>query len=227
MSQLQADQVRAIVFDAYGTLVEITDRRQPYKQLRELLLPESASRQVFGRTVMSEPMDLEETVLRTGLTPPPSMLARAKLDLIEELASIRLFDDVAACLTTLKKQGFKLAICSNLAAPYADPVKQLTRIAWDATAWSFEVGTIKPDREIYAYLCERMDLPPSSVLMIGDTENEDYLAPIHFGMQAIRLRRGRSDSRLPSIKTLSDLPTLVAARPPTWRSQKPEPDGTP
>jgi FMN phosphatase YigB (HAD superfamily) len=215
MPQLQADQIRAVVFDAYGTLVEITDKRQPYKQLQELLPIGSESRRVFGRIVMSESMDLEKTALRIGLTPPPSMLARAKIDLKQELASIRLFDDVAVCLSTLKEWGFKLAICSNLAAPYAQPVKQLTRIAWDATAWSFEVGAIKPDREIYARLCERLNLPPSSLLMIGDTENEDYLAPVHFGMQAIRLRRVRSDSGLPSIKTLSDLPSLVVAKFPT------------
>lgn len=212
MPQLQSDQIRAVVFDAYGTLVEITDKRRPYKQLQELLPIGSESRQVFGRTVMSEPIDLEETVLRIGLTPTPSMLARAKLDLKQELASIRLFDDVAACLSTLKELGVMLAICSNLAAPYAPPVRQLTGITWDATAWSFEVGAIKPDPEIYACLCERLNLPPSNVLMIGDTENEDYLAPVHFGMQAIRLRRGRSDSGLPSIKTLSDLPILVAAK---------------
>jgi FMN phosphatase YigB (HAD superfamily) len=212
--RVEADQIRAVVFDAYGTLVEITDKRQPYKKLQELLPVGSEGRQRFGRTVMSEPLDLEETALRVGLTPSPSMLARTELDLKQELASIRLFDDVASCLSKLKERGFLLAICSNLAAPYAHPVKQLTGITWDAAAWSFEVGAIKPDREIYACLWERLNLQPSNVLMIGDTENEDYLAPVHFGMQAIRLRRGRSRSGLPSISTLSDLPALVSARLP-------------
>lgn len=59
----------------------------------------------------------------------------------------------------------------------------------------------EPDREIYACLCERLHPLPSNLLMIGDTENEGHPAPVHFGMQAIRLQRGRSDSELPSIKT--------------------------
>lgn len=211
MSLLQSTQIRAVVFDAYGTLVEITDKRRPYKQLLELLPARSVQGQAFRRTVMSERMNLQEAACAFGLTPSPTTLARVERDLDQELASIRMFDDVTACLAELRVQGIKLAICSNLAAPYAAPVKQLTRFTWDAIAWSFEVGAIKPDQGIYAYLCERLNLSPRNVLMIGDSENEDYLAPINFGMQAIRLRRRQTESEPPSIKTLVDLPPLVAS----------------
>ncbi|WP_454911634.1 hypothetical protein [Stutzerimonas chloritidismutans] len=54
-----------------------------------------------------------------------SELASLESDLFTELASVRLFDDALESLNQLKNAGLKLALCSNLAAPYAIPAKLL------------------------------------------------------------------------------------------------------
>lgn len=214
MPPVQADQIRAVVFDAYGTLVQIADKRRPYRQLQELLPPWSAYREAFGQIVMSEPMDLEGAARRIELALQPTVLAQLQRDLKQELASIRLFDDVTCCLSELRERGIKLAICSNLAAPYASPVEQLTGVAWDVAAWSFAVGAVKPQRAMYEWTCQRLGFSANNVIMIGDTEIEDYVAPTSFGMQAIRLRRETSNADMPSITSLSELLPLIEPRLP-------------
>ncbi|WP_165488578.1 HAD family hydrolase [Dyella terrae] len=198
-----------MVFDAYGTLVEITDRRRPFKQLLEQLPRESTFRQAFAQTVMSEPMDLEAAAIRFGIPLSPKTLDQLHHDLDCELASIRPFSDVIDCLHALKQRGVKLAVCSNLAKPYAIPVQRLIPMAWDAISWSFEVGAIKPHEDIYASACQQLGVSPCEALMVGDSEDEDYVGPLRFGMQAMRLRRGSLSLTLDTINSLSELPNLV------------------
>ena len=66
-------------------------------------------------------------------------LAILELDLYAELASVRPYDDALRALESLKRAGLKVALCSNLATPYAIPAKLLLP-EFDAYAWSFEVG---------------------------------------------------------------------------------------
>lgn len=205
-------RIRALVFDAYGTLVEITDKRHPYKGLLDQLPAASPHRHSFAQTVMSEPLGLQAAAIRLGMTLSPQKLQQLRRDLDRELASIRPFDDVLDSLATLRLQGLKFGICSNLAKPYAAPVQQLIPMAWDAVSWSFAVGAIKPQDEIYASVCRQLDIPPAEVLMIGDSENEDYLGPLRFGMQAIRLRRGQSPLDPYAINSLAELRAFIGRR---------------
>lgn len=81
------------------------------------------------------------------------MLSALELELYAELPTISLYPEVLSVLTALRSRGLRLGVCSNLAAPYAIPVKALLPFPIDAYAWSFDVGATKPDREIYAAIC--------------------------------------------------------------------------
>ncbi|PJI52359.1 hypothetical protein CTI14_43590, partial [Methylobacterium radiotolerans] len=97
-------------------------------------------------------------------------------ELREEIESITLFPDAAPTLLALKARGIKVALCSNLAAPYGPPVLDLLPFQPDFCAWSYEAGAVKPQPEIYQYLCDGIACQPEEVLMIGDTiEAEDAL----------------------------------------------------
>lgn len=209
MQSTQGRQTKAVVFDVYGTLVEILDKRRPFRQLLQGLPADYRSWQSLARIVMSEPLEIEQAAQRLNSPIPEEELRRLRHDLEEELASIRSFPDAPECLAALQTQGLKLAICSNLAKPYAEPVRRLLPISWDAAIWSFEVQAIKPEDAIYARLCQQLDLAPGEVLMVGDTEDEDYLAPLRFGMQAIRLRRNNVDSVPSVIHSLAELPHQI------------------
>lgn len=115
-------------------------------------------------------------------------LAGLELDLYAELASVRPYDDSLQALERLKEAGLKVALCSNLAAPYAVPTKLLLP-EFDAYAWSFDVGAIKPEPAIYQHLIERLGCKLSSIAMIGDTLEADALGPGRLGIQGHHLQR--------------------------------------
>lgn len=146
--------VRAVVFDLYGTLLTIHQPRRPYRRLLDLLnVRGSPSHPSDAATVMTTDAGLAGIVAALGVTLPMADLAELERDLFEELASVRAFDDALPTLQALRDRGLRLALCSNLASPYAVPA-QLLLPAMDAYGFSFVVGAVKPRPEIYAAVCE-------------------------------------------------------------------------
>ncbi|WP_369063462.1 HAD family hydrolase [Burkholderia gladioli] len=193
--------IRALVFDAFGTLAEIQDRRHPFARLartsrdrrqRELLMTHAFSLREAAQALGSDRIDI----------------AALDADLAAELASIRLFPDVIGTLREARARGLKVGIASNLAAPYAAPLLRLLPFKPDACAWSFEVGYLKPDSRIFAWVCERLDVAACEALMVGDTFVDDYAGALASGLNALHLdRRGNGSHQKAAltIRTLYDI----------------------
>ena len=111
---------------------------------------------------------------------------RAGLD--DELAGLFVYADVAAPLARLHAEGMCVAVCSNLASAYGPSVRRLLPAVSDFV-FSYEVGAVKPDPEIYQHVCDRLRVPASAVLFIGDSRRCDFDGPRAFGMQAALLDR--------------------------------------
>lgn len=196
---------QAVVFDVFGTLAQIGERRRPYRQLQQLM-----SR--YGRAPAADDavrMMSIETGL-AGLTRefqvdlPACELADIEMNLHYELATIRLYDDALPTLALLRSAGLKLALCSNLAAPYSIPIRLLLP-PLDVYAWSFRVGAVKPSARIYQAVCDDLRCPPSDVLFVGDTVEADVEGPRSFGMQACLLKRDAAAPSLDVVPRLTDL----------------------
>jgi HAD superfamily hydrolase (TIGR01549 family) len=201
--------IKAVAFDVYGTLVRIEDPRRPYRKLLSLLhelgrTPEPDD----GARLMSADMDLAETSAFLGMALPARALVELEEDLAAELASVSLFDDALPTIDALRAAGFRIGVCSNLAFPYAAPVVRLLP-QLDAYAWSFSVGSVKPDPAIYASLCDALDVSPAQVLMVGDTLTADYEGPRAHGMQACHLAREGPSAAGLWISRLTQLPDLL------------------
>ena len=59
----------------------------------------------------------------------------------------------------------------------------------DAYAWSYEVGAIKPESQIYQYLIDKLQCHAKDILFIGDIPLADYSGPTEFGMSARLIKR--------------------------------------
>jgi HAD superfamily hydrolase (TIGR01493 family) len=208
MSPLAASlgSAKAVVFDVYGTLVEIQDRRHPYAQLLQWLAK-------TGRTpcaddaaqVMSHLAGLEGTAHLFGIKLPDSVLVSLKKDLFAELASVTLYPDARRALISLRERGIQIAVCSNLAAPYAIPVLELLPFGLDAYVWSFNVGAIKPDPAMYRAVCQSLCCAPTDILFVGDTVEDDYVGPRAIGMHALHLVRRGPVTVKDTIRSLDEL----------------------
>lgn len=203
--------IRAVVFDVYGTLMRIGERRAPFRALLARMEAAGRARQAGdAATIMSRRLDLAGAAALLGADLSASELAALKGDLQAELASVRLFPDTLGVLQALAGRGLKLGLCSNLAAPYAAPVQTLLP-PLDAYAWSFEVGAIKPEPAIYAHVCRELGCEPAQVLMVGDTPEADLHGPRRFGMRSLLLRREGARPGDEAADTISDLGGVVEA----------------
>jgi HAD superfamily hydrolase (TIGR01549 family) len=176
-------QIKAVAFDAFGTLVEIHDKRRPYARLAK------AAAQPLARSPMCEPIDLDAMVHLCGLILDASEMDALHADLQAELASTQPYPEAREVLEELKSLGLRTAVASNLALPYAHPIEDKLGHLLDVSCLSFEVGFVKPDAGFYTALCERLNLLPHEVLMIGDTWRCDYAGASSAGLRAIHLDR--------------------------------------
>lgn len=193
--------IRAVVFDAFGTLCEITDSRRPFLRLAV----DCADRKRARNLLMTRPLaNIQKAAAQLKVDSVD--IDSLETDLAAELASVRLYPEVIEILVTLRARGLKLAIASNLATPYAQPLLRLLPFEFDAYAWSFEVGYMKPDPRIFAWVCKRLNFSARDILMVGDTFAADYQGAVAGGLHAVHLdRNGTSNHRVHTIRTLKEL----------------------
>ncbi|SPA36203.1 Hydrolase of HAD-superfamily protein (fragment) [Cupriavidus taiwanensis] len=82
----------------------------------------------------------------------------------------------------------------------------------DVYAWSFDVGYLKPQVEIFEWATSKLGVPAAATLMVGDTYKADYLGAMNAGLQARHLVRskGARPGAL-SIRSLSEILDLPLA----------------
>lgn len=176
--------ITVVVFDAFGTLVQIGERLSPYRKLMQWMRDNGRQPQAddTGR-IMSQPAGLAGVASLFGVSPPIELLAAWEAELHAELGTVQLFPDSFSTVMRLRTAGYRIGLCSNLAAPYGMLVKVLLP-PLDAYALSYEAGAVKPEPSIYCYLLDQLKCVASDVLFIGDTPAADLDGPLAFGMSA-------------------------------------------
>jgi len=167
---------RAVAFDAFGTLVHIGRKRHPF----ERLIRQARDRAEALPSPMVQPIGLADYAAALGLPHPGAELAM----LDEELATIALYPGTLYALRQVREQGVKIAVASNLALPYAAPLKALLGDLVDIWHFSFDAGAIKPERAFYAGLTTRLKCEASELLMVGDTWRDDIVGAVETGSRA-------------------------------------------
>lgn len=126
----------ALIFDAFGTLLDIKHRTQPYR----MLLRDGARQ---GRTPRSEDLRslmtwnclISESADRLGGRFSAERMEVIQAALADELESLMPFADGLEAVEMLRGAGVCVGICSNLSAVYGAGVKRLLSAA-DAFALS-------------------------------------------------------------------------------------------
>lgn len=112
--------IEAVIFDVYGTLLQIGERRRPFRKLLEQARSQGRQpRTDDARTLMTRNVGLAGAASLFGTQLNNDELAALELDLYAELTSVSPYDDALRTLERLKRAGLKVALCSNLATPYA------------------------------------------------------------------------------------------------------------
>ncbi|MGO4671077.1 HAD family hydrolase [Bosea sp. 2RAB26] len=174
-------EIRAICFDAFGTLVKMVDKRRPF---RRLMNEKGTDHRAVD--VLTRPLSLREVAKELAIVIGEARLRELELDLAER-ASIQLRPGMAVLWAALRRADLRIGVCSNLAQPYAEPLLAILPGIPDALVLSFEVGFIKPQPEIFHCVCEELGLRAERILFIGDTLEADIVGPRAVGMHAMTI----------------------------------------
>lgn len=203
-----------IIFDAFGTLLEIKNRRSPYLEiLREGRRQGRRPQADDSYHLMTHSLGLQEAADYFGIELSPELLQRAKRNLEEELANISAFPDAIEAVALLQGAGLRLGVCSNLAQPYGASIRYHFP-SLDAYGFSFEIGSVKPEPMIYQTTCKLLGVQAgcgfggqARVMMIGDSQRCDRDGPRGVGIMGFHLQRsGRR-----GITNLVDFARLILA----------------
>ncbi|UIF85727.1 HAD family hydrolase [Cupriavidus sp. UYPR2.512] len=171
---------RAIVFDAFGTLIRYTARPAPYERLLRL-----DGQPVDRNSCLTRNVPMATLAIELGAS---DALDALEVDLADELSGLRLFPEVPDVLARARAAGLRMAVCSNLAQEYGPTVRGLLP-GFDAYIFSYEVGVAKPHPTMYRIARAELGCAPAEMVFVGDSKRCDLDGPLAFGMQARWLDR--------------------------------------
>lgn len=163
----------AAVFDVFGTLIKIEERRDPYLHLLRHGRTQGVSlNREKVEMLMTCELDWEDAASALAIRVGYVKLHALDRLLNEELASMTLYPDAREAIALLQGAGIKVGLCSNLASGYGAAVRALLP-RLDAYGFSYEIGAMKPDPIIYQAVCRDLGIQPGRqleghrVVMIG------------------------------------------------------------
>jgi HAD superfamily hydrolase (TIGR01509 family) len=211
---------RAVIFDLYGTLLEIGE---PVFQERLPRL-EGISRRDWIEFQRSDLLVLpfptraafvEAIFARFG--GGGAELAATLGELLErELASVRPIAGAASLLAFLDRRGLALGLITNSASPYREPFERLGLSAWfDAVLFSCDAGARKPDERLYRDALAAMGVEAGAALMVGDSAANDVRAPARAGLRGLLVGTSATVRAVPRLADVGwlDLDTLEPLAP--------------
>ena len=202
--------IRGLVFDLYGTLVTRGAGPRAYREVINAMPPWNWLR--ARRAMLTQPIaTISEFHAHFGVRRGPQPAHYERL-VREGLDAVELYPDSVPTLERARERGLRLALLSNLAAPYKRPVYDFELDArFDAVVFSCDVGLAKPDARIYELVSARLGLATEALVMIGDTRRDDVRGARAAGLHALHIDRGGRGGDIHSFEQLWRHPLLREA----------------
>jgi len=208
---------RAVIFDLYGTLIDLFSWETAQKVLAEMAEALSLPVKLFQRLwtdtyperVTGAFPDSESYLLdlyKRLRTVPCETGLRTAIDVKNEFTRSLMVPrpDAEQTLTRLKQAGLKLGLLTNCSWEVPTYWNQ-TPLGplMDAAVFSFAVGCKKPDRRIYEITSERLGVQLNDCIFVGDGGNQELEGAEAVGMTAVMIRTPEDDLHNPR-RTASD-----------------------
>lgn len=228
--------IAAVSFDFYNTLVYHRSGRGRAAMLMEYLREHGLESDAWEHQVLYDIFEThaveyspeladeekhrylrrlaERLFRRLNVKAPVGASAQHAANLWELLGPtcLAVYPDVLPVLRELKSAGLAMVIVSNWQCGLAHFCAELGLAPFfDHIIASAEVGSAKPEAAIFVAALERLRLPPSRVLHVGDSGVDDIEGAHGAGLAAALLRRedpspGRG---VPILRSLENLPPLL------------------
>lgn len=178
--------IKAIIFDWGGVLVD--DPAPGYvKYCAEYLkIPAKELKKAFQKYhsdlqkgLISEEFFWSEVCSKLNIPEPSPLLWKEAFEVVYSEKS-----EVFATISSLKKNGYKLAVLSNTEISMVDFFKEQNYQFFDVTVFSCLEGTAKPDKRIYELTLEKLGVQAEETVFIDDKQ-ENISGAEKVGMKTI------------------------------------------
>ncbi|MGH9400399.1 MAG: HAD family hydrolase [Thermoanaerobaculia bacterium] len=216
------NHVRAVLFDAGGTLIHMDGERAslaagiPHDDAAFGRAYEAALEEMrrwvltHPRSTDRERMPLFLEAILAGLGVPEAERRRAADAIAAEHRRANLWsrsaEDAPEVLEALRGRGYRLAVISNADGRVRGLVERAGLAGFfEFVVDSAEIGVEKPDPRIFEAAAIRLDLPPSACAYVGDIYEIDVLGARAAGLEAILIGRGEAPAGVRRVATLTEL----------------------
>ena len=177
-------RIKAILFDAGDILYFRPDRGDKFNDFIKTLSIENVDGlaqkkdelvQLAYRGNISQDQYRESVLQLYGISDPENMeIGKNILD--EEDNSVQFFEGVTDTLLALKRNGFYLGIITDTANSVSAKLSWFEKGGfghiWDSIISSKEIGTRKPDPEIYKAALSQLNINANQAVFVGHKETE-------------------------------------------------------
>ena len=190
--------IDAVIFDLFGTLIYLPRDTNPYLQLCRAI---GSSKRIRESLVVDAPT-LADFCEHLGVE-HPSNLADIQRDLDSDIDSVVVYPDSLPTLRSIREQGLRVGLISNLASPYKLAVAQIDLESYfDVVLYSCDLGIAKPHPQIYQAALSQLGTTSTSTLMVGDSQRADVDGPMSCGIRGLLIDR---DGKFPGDSILQSL----------------------
>jgi len=220
--ELSELRVKAVIFDLYGTLIDLFSPEDEQRQLSKIAAALQTPLDRFTRLwadtyperVTGAFADVQSYLLdlcrRLQIVPCESGV-NAAIEMVDEFTRRLMVPrpDAETTLTRLRRAGLKLALLTNcwFEVPAHWNRTSLAPLV-DAAVFSFEVKAKKPDAIVYLLTCERLDVQPGDCVFVGDGANRELEGAEGVGMTAVMIRTPEDNLYNPRRTASDDWPGL-------------------
>lgn len=199
---------QAVIFDLFGTLVDIFSRREydsvvakmvailkvPPDDFFKIWLETAMMRTTGGFRTLEE--NLEYICRELKLSVSESQIKEAKrirFDYVTRALTPR--KDAIEVIASLKSAGYKIGLISNcsMEPPVIWPNTPFAPF-FDIALFSSVVGITKPDLRIFQMATEGLMVEPSQCLYTGDGGDHELAAAAEVGMTPVLIRASHEDA---------------------------------
>jgi HAD superfamily hydrolase (TIGR01549 family)/HAD superfamily hydrolase (TIGR01509 family) len=214
--------LQAVLFDAGDILYHRPDKGSAFRAFLEQLALVGQGQQASGKELLTRQAyrgeinqdQFREGMLRLYGVDQPELIERGKQALEEDDNSVEFLEGVQETLIALKERGYLLGIVTDTANPVHAKLRWFENggigHVWDSIISSKEVGTRKPDAQIYLAALQQLGTPPERAVFVGHKASELEGARA-VGMQTIAFNYdadARADYFIESFYNLLTLPIL-------------------
>ena len=222
-------KLKAVLFDLGLTLTKTASYPEIYRNilacfgvtasLDEIVRAQNATQSEFDTATYDENQRKEfwtnynvSLLDKLGIDQNTIFLATQIDKLWWEYSQLQIYPDVEHTLSQLRAKGLKLGLVSNGFKQDLDHVLRELRLEkwFDVVVCIDSCSCAKPDKKIFLYALNKLEVKPSEAIFIGDSVEIDYEGAMNVGIKPFIIdREGKIPSQYDKIASLTELLTIV------------------